>query len=102
MQRLKDEIARIERRSPTDPAPKETAAAPSEAIETVSRLRRSRRISITALDAELEKLKQEETHSPGVDWQCRSGGCKACRSASRSCRWCLAIGRARKTSTNRC
>lgn len=61
VQRLKDEIARIERQKPTDPAPKETAAAPSEAIETVSRLRRSRRISITALDSELEKLKQEET-----------------------------------------
>jgi polysaccharide biosynthesis transport protein len=61
VQRLKDEIARIERRQPTEPEPKETAAAPSEATETVSRLRRSRRQSITALDAELEKLKEEET-----------------------------------------
>ena len=60
MQRLRDEIARIERSQPTEPAPKE-AAAPSEATETVTRLRRSRRQSITALDAELEKLKQEET-----------------------------------------
>ena len=60
VQRLRDEIARIERNQPAEPAPKE-AAAPSEATETVSRLRRSRRQSIIALDAELEKLKQEET-----------------------------------------
>jgi polysaccharide chain length determinant protein (PEP-CTERM system associated) len=61
VQRLKDEIARIERRLPAEPEPKEAAAPPSEATETVSRLRRSRRQSITALDAELEKLKEEET-----------------------------------------
>ena len=61
VQRLKDEIARIERRLPTEPEPKEAAAAPSEATETVSRLRRSRRQSIIAIDAELEKLKEEET-----------------------------------------
>lgn len=60
VQRLKDEIARIERNMPAETASKEPAA-PSEASETVSRLRRSRRISITALDAELEKLKKEET-----------------------------------------
>jgi polysaccharide chain length determinant protein (PEP-CTERM system associated) len=63
VQRLKDEIARIERSLTTEPEPKTAAVAPapSEAIETVTRLRRSRRISITALDSELEKLKQEET-----------------------------------------
>jgi uncharacterized protein involved in exopolysaccharide biosynthesis len=62
VQRLKDEIARIERTLPTEPEAKVAAAPqPGEAIETVSRLRRSRRQSITALDSELEKLKQEET-----------------------------------------
>jgi polysaccharide biosynthesis transport protein len=62
VQRLRDEIARIERSMPAETAaPKDAAAAPSEATETVSRLRRSRRISITAIDAELEKLKREET-----------------------------------------
>ena len=60
VQRLRDEIARIERTLPAETEPKEVGA-PSEATETVSRLRRSRRISITAIDAELEKLKQEET-----------------------------------------
>jgi succinoglycan biosynthesis transport protein ExoP len=62
VQRLKDEIARIERTLPAEPAdPKAVPAAPNDTMETVSRLRRSRRQSITALDAELEKLKQEET-----------------------------------------
>jgi polysaccharide biosynthesis transport protein len=61
VQRLKDEIARIERTLPADTETKAAPAAPGEAVETVSRLRRSRRQSITALDAELEKLKQEET-----------------------------------------
>jgi len=62
VQRLKDEIARIERTLPAEPADsKAVPAAPNDTMETVSRLRRSRRQSITALDAELEKLKQEET-----------------------------------------
>ena len=62
VQRLKDEIARIERTLPAESEEKTAAATgPSEATETVSRLRRSRRQSIVALDSELEKLKQEET-----------------------------------------
>lgn len=59
VQRLRDEIARIERTLPAEPEAKPAPVA-GEATETVSRLRRSRRQSITALDAELEQLKQEE------------------------------------------
>ena len=61
VQRLRDEIARIESTLPPETDVKPAPAASGDATETVSRLRRSRRQSITALDAELEKLKQEET-----------------------------------------
>lgn len=60
VQRLRDEISRIERSLPAEPETPAAAAAPSDATETVTRLRRSRRQSIVAIDAELEKLKQEE------------------------------------------
>ena len=60
VQRLRDEIARIERTMPAEPEVKEPEA-PSEAVETVSRLQRSRRQSIIAIDAELAKLKEEDT-----------------------------------------
>ena len=60
VQRLKDEIARIERTMPAEEEPKQPAGT-SEAVATVSRLQRSRGQSIIAIDAELARLKEEDT-----------------------------------------
>jgi polysaccharide chain length determinant protein (PEP-CTERM system associated) len=60
VQRLKDEIARVEKSMPAEAETKEPAA-PSEAAETVGRLQRTRRQSIIAIDAELANLKEEDT-----------------------------------------
>jgi succinoglycan biosynthesis transport protein ExoP len=60
VQRLRDEIARIERAQPAEPARAPGAPAVDPA-EVYSRLGRSRRQSIQGLDAEIAKLKEEET-----------------------------------------
>jgi polysaccharide biosynthesis transport protein len=61
VQRLRDEIARIEKAN-TDAPPSRIAGSPSpDPSEVYSRLGRSRRQSIQSLDAEIAKLKEEET-----------------------------------------
>ncbi len=61
VQRLRDEIARIEKAQAAEPAPKVPGAPAVDAAEVYSRLGRSRRQSIQSLDAEIAKLKEEET-----------------------------------------
>jgi uncharacterized protein involved in exopolysaccharide biosynthesis len=64
VQRLRDEIARIERANATaaEAAPAKLPGAPTpDPSEVYSRLGRSRRQSIQSLDAEIAKLKEEET-----------------------------------------
>jgi succinoglycan biosynthesis transport protein ExoP len=61
VQRLRDEIARIEKANAEAP-PTRIAGAPSvDPAEVYSRLGRSRRQSIQSLDSEIAKLKEEET-----------------------------------------
>jgi polysaccharide biosynthesis transport protein len=61
VQRLRDEIARIEKANAEAP-PTRLAGAPSpDPAEVYSRLGRSRRQSIQSLDSEIAKLKEEET-----------------------------------------
>jgi polysaccharide chain length determinant protein (PEP-CTERM system associated) len=64
VQRLKDEIARVEKTMPAD-APEKESPVQSEAVATVSRLQRSRGQSIIAIDAELARLKEEDTRLRG-------------------------------------
>jgi succinoglycan biosynthesis transport protein ExoP len=61
VQRLREEITRMERTIPAEPAKTASAPVATDATEAVSRLRRSRRQSMQSIDAELEKLKGEET-----------------------------------------
>jgi succinoglycan biosynthesis transport protein ExoP len=62
VRRLRDEIARIEKANAEAPAAPRIAGAPAvDPAEVYSRLGRSRRQSIQGLDAELTKLKDEET-----------------------------------------
>ena len=61
VQRLKDEIARIEKTMPADAPAEKESPVQSEAVATVSRLQRSRGQSIIAIDAELARLKEEDT-----------------------------------------
>jgi succinoglycan biosynthesis transport protein ExoP len=61
VQRLRDEIARIEKAQAAEP-PTKVAGSPSvDPAELYSRLGRSRRQSIQGLDAEIAKLKEQET-----------------------------------------
>lgn len=61
VQRLRDEIARIEK-SNAETAPTKIAGAPAvDPAELYSKLGRSRRQSIQSLDAEIAKAKEEET-----------------------------------------
>jgi succinoglycan biosynthesis transport protein ExoP len=61
VQRLRDEIARIERANAAEPVTKLPGAPAVDPAEVYSRLGRSRRQSIQSLDAEIAKLKEEET-----------------------------------------
>ena len=62
VKRLREEIARIERAAAAEPAPPKIPGAPAvDPAEVYSRLGRSRRQSIQSLDAEIAKLKEEET-----------------------------------------
>jgi succinoglycan biosynthesis transport protein ExoP len=61
VQRLRDEIARIERANAAEPVAKLPGAPAVDPAEVYSRLGRSRRQSIQSLDAEIAKLKEEET-----------------------------------------
>jgi polysaccharide biosynthesis transport protein len=62
VKRLRDEIARIERAAAAEPAVTKMPGAPAvDPAEVYSRLGRSRRQSIQSLDAEIAKLKEEET-----------------------------------------
>ncbi|HYB95941.1 MAG TPA: GNVR domain-containing protein [Vicinamibacterales bacterium] len=61
VQRLRDEIARIERANAAEPPTKVAGAPAVDPAEVYSRLGRSRRQSIQSLDAEIAKLKEEET-----------------------------------------
>lgn len=63
VKRLRDEIARIERAAAAEPiaAAKPPGAPSVDPAELYSRLGRSRRQSIQGLDAEIAKLKEEET-----------------------------------------
>lgn len=65
VQRLRDEIARVEKAVAAEPAPAPVAKLPGsptpDPAEVYSRLGRSRRQSIQSVDAEIAKLKEEET-----------------------------------------
>jgi succinoglycan biosynthesis transport protein ExoP len=61
VQRLRDEIARIERSQAGEPAARPPGAPAVDPAEVYSRLGRSRRQSIQSVDAEIAKLKEEET-----------------------------------------
>jgi polysaccharide chain length determinant protein (PEP-CTERM system associated) len=62
VQRLRDEISRLERAIAAEPPPAKIPGSPAvDAAQVYSRLGRSRRQSIQSLDAEIAKLKEEET-----------------------------------------
>ena len=61
VQRIRDEIARIEKANADAPATKLPGAPAVDAAEVYSRLGRNRRQSIQSVDAEITKLKEEET-----------------------------------------
>lgn len=63
VQRLRDEIARVEKAVAAEPAPvaKLPGSPTPDPAEVYSRLGRSRRQSIQSIDAEIAKLKEEET-----------------------------------------
>ncbi|HYE87418.1 MAG TPA: hypothetical protein VEA16_13745, partial [Vicinamibacterales bacterium] len=61
VQRLRDEIARIEKANAEAPPARVAGAPTADAVEVYSRLGRSRRQSIQSLDGEIQKLKEEET-----------------------------------------
>jgi polysaccharide chain length determinant protein (PEP-CTERM system associated) len=63
VQRLRDEIARVEKAVDAAPAPAATlpGSPTPDPAEVYSRLGRSRRQSIQGIDAEIVKLKEEET-----------------------------------------
>lgn len=61
VQRLRDEIARIEKSNAETPATRVAGAPTPDPSEIYSRLGRSRRQSIQGLDAEIAKMKEEET-----------------------------------------
>jgi succinoglycan biosynthesis transport protein ExoP len=62
VQRLREEIARVEKAAAAEPAVTRVPGSPTpEATEVYSRLGRSRRQSIQSVDAEIAKLKEEET-----------------------------------------
>ena len=62
VQRLRDEIARIEKANAEAPPARVAGAPTPEATAVYSRLGRNRRQSIAALDTEITKLKEEETN----------------------------------------
>ena len=61
VQRIRDEIARIEQANADAPPTKLPGAPAVDAAEVYSRLGRNRRQSIQSVDAEITKLKEEET-----------------------------------------
>jgi polysaccharide chain length determinant protein (PEP-CTERM system associated) len=62
VQRLREEVARVERAIAAEPPPAKLPGSPAvDPAEVYSRLGRSRRQSIQSLDAEIAKLKEEET-----------------------------------------
>src|SRR5688572_21797700 len=62
VQRLREEIARVEKAAAAEPTVTRVPGSPTpEATEVYSRLGRSRRQSIQSVDAEIAKLKEEET-----------------------------------------
>ena len=62
VQRLRDEISRVERAVAAEPPPAKIPGSPAvDAAEVYSRLGRSRRQSIQSIDAEIAKLREEET-----------------------------------------
>jgi polysaccharide biosynthesis transport protein len=61
VQRIRDEIARIEKANADAPPTKLPGAPAVDAAEVYSRLGRNRRQSIQSVDAEIAKLKEEET-----------------------------------------
>lgn len=62
VQRLREEITRVEKAAAAEPAVTRVPGSPTpEATEVYSRLGRSRRQSIQSIDAEIAKLKEEET-----------------------------------------
>jgi polysaccharide chain length determinant protein (PEP-CTERM system associated) len=61
VQRLREEIAKLERDVAAGPAAKPAGPVVTDATEAVSRLRRSRRQSLQGIEAEIAQLKSEET-----------------------------------------
>jgi hypothetical protein len=101
VQRLKDEIARIEKANAEAPPTKVAGAPAVDPAELYSKLGKNRRQSIQSLDAEIARLKEQETRCTSRSPESRHGS-KACRRASRNSRWSRAIASRRKISMTRC